>query len=101
MDQVIKAHAIFLENITKRSLLDDGKRELLNQLRGIFQTVHRFQNFLTKFDSRVSAELERRNQKKNAKFPETARGSQKDFFKDFVSLAKGEIEALYDTTQVR
>lgn len=102
LDQVIKAHSVFLDNITKRSLLDEGKRELLNQLRGIFETVYKFQAFLTKFDARVGIELNERKKKKMGTYTkEESLELQKGFFTDYVSLAKGEIEALYDTTQVK
>ncbi len=48
LDGVISAHTHFLETITSRSLLDRESRGLLNQLRGIFDSVHELKSFLGK-----------------------------------------------------
>lgn len=88
------AHEAFLATIMSRSLLDISKRELLNQLRAIFGTVHKLSDFLTKFDDRIMVEvLTRRNLKEAAI-------TRKKFFEDFLAQAKGEVEQLYTVTQV-
>jgi gamma-tubulin complex component 3 len=98
LDEVISAHESFLDTVTNRSLLNSSSRKLLNQLRGIFDTVHEFKDFLNKFDSSVMVEYERR---KNIKIhsPEQLREAQKEFFKKFVSHAKGKVETIYTAFQ--
>jgi hypothetical protein len=99
LDQVIRAHNSFLETITKRALLDRGKRELLNQLRGIFATIHQLKDFLTKFDDRVTVEMWTRKGPQLSSAAEQE--AQKHFFIEYIAQAKGEIERIYGVTQVR
>jgi len=97
LDEVIKAHEGFLATIMTRSLLDIGKRDLLNQLRAIFGTVYKLSDFLTKFDNRVSAEVKTRGKLKIT----AAAAAQRKFFDDYIVQSKGEVEQLYTVTQVR
>jgi len=97
LDEVIKSHQKFLQTIFKRSLLDLDSRELLNQLRGIFDSVHELRAFLQEFNGRVEHEIIHR---KNLE-PNTSEGkdAQLQFFSSYVMQAKGKIETLYTTTQ--
>ena len=99
LDQVIKAHESFLETITKRSLLDVGKRELLNQLRGIFATIHQLKEFLTQFDDRVTVEMWTRRDPRTASTPAAELEARKHFFIEYIAQAKGEFERIYGVTQ--
>jgi len=98
LDEVIKAHNKFLQAITSRSLLDPESRELLNQLRGIFDSVHELKSFLMEFDNRATLELQcRKGLKPNSNEQQQA---QSQFFASYIIQAKGKIETLYTTTQV-
>jgi len=101
LDQVIKAHDSFLETITKRALLDLGKRDLLNQLRGIFGTIHKLKDFLTEFDDRVTIEICIRRNPAYKSTPVAELEARKHFFIEYIAQAKGEIERIYGVTQVR
>lgn len=99
LDEVIKSHQKFLDTIFKRSLLDAESRDLLNQLRGIFDSVHELRTFLKEFNERVEVEVQsRKDLQPNT---EEVRCRQRQFFASYVMQAKGKIETLYTTTQVR
>lgn len=98
LDEVIKSHQKFLDTIFKRSLLDSENRDLLNQLRGIFDSVHELRIFLKEFNERVEVEVQ--NRKSLEPNTEEGRSAQKQFFASYVMQAKGKIETLYTTTQV-
>jgi len=96
---VITAHAQFLDTIKSRSLLVPESRELLNQLRGIFDSIHELRSFLKDLDDRVAVELQHRKGLKSNS--QEQREAQKQFFAGYIMQAKGKIETLYTTTQVR
>lgn len=99
LDEVIKSHQKFLDTIFKRSLLDADSRDLLNQLRGIFDSVHELRVFLLDFNERVEVEV--KNRKHLQPNTEEVRDAQRQFFSSYVMQAKGKIETLYTTTQVK
>jgi hypothetical protein len=79
--------------------LDPESRGLLNQLRGIFESVHELKIFLFDFDNRVTEELKyRKGLQPDASVRQEA---QKQFFASYIVQAKGKIETLYTTTQVK
>ncbi|XP_021963401.1 gamma-tubulin complex component 3 [Folsomia candida] len=96
LDEIISAHHRFLEAITSRSLLDLKNRELLNQLRGIFDSVHELKSFLSDFESEVEKELAHR---KNTLTSSDPISQTKEFFTSYIRHAKGKIETLHTTTQ--
>lgn len=71
---------------------------MLNQLRGIFDSVHELRIFLKEFNERVEVEVQ--NRKSLEPNTEEGRSAQKQFFTSYVMQAKGKIETLYTTTQV-
>ncbi|XP_069493082.1 gamma-tubulin complex component 3 isoform X1 [Ambystoma mexicanum] len=44
LDHIIAAHEVFLDSVISRCLLDADSRELLNQLRAVFDQIIEFQN---------------------------------------------------------
>ena len=60
LDEVIEAHEEFLQTLLKRSLLDDSSRELLTQLRTIYDRIIEFQATQNQLYFEAVAELEAR-----------------------------------------
>ena len=44
LDEVIEAHNLFLETLIKRALLDERSRDILTQLRAIYDRIVEFSN---------------------------------------------------------
>ncbi len=66
LDQVIEAHEEFLETLTKRSLLDAASRELLNQLRAIYDRILEFQAIQNRLYVASTSEAEARLEQREA-----------------------------------
>jgi gamma-tubulin complex component 3 len=60
LDEVIGAHEIFLRTLVKRSLLDEGSRDLLTQLRAIYDRIIEYQGIQSKLYISAVAEVEAR-----------------------------------------
>jgi len=60
LDQVIEAHEEFLQTLLKRALLDDESRELLMQLRAIYDRILEFQGIQSRLYAAASTEAEAR-----------------------------------------
>ena len=60
LDEVIEAHEEFLQTLLKRSLLDDGSRDLLTQLRTIYDRIIEFQATQNQLYVEAVSELEAR-----------------------------------------
>ena len=60
LDEVIEAHNEFIETLIKRALLDERSRDLLTQLRAIYDRIVEFQNIQNKLYLEAVAELEAR-----------------------------------------
>ncbi len=48
LDEVIEAHNLFLETLIKRALLDERSRDILTQLRAIYDRIVEFSNIQVK-----------------------------------------------------
>jgi len=61
LDEVIGAHEVFLRTLVKRSLLDEGSRDLLTQLRAVYDRIVEFQGIQAKLYISAAAEKEARD----------------------------------------
>ena len=53
LDEVIEAHKEFLETLVKRALLDERSRDVLTQLRAIYDRIVEFSNIQVSFEATV------------------------------------------------
>ena len=60
LDEVIEAHNEFIETLVKHALLDERSRDLLTQLRAIYDRIVEFQNIQNKLYLEAVAESEAR-----------------------------------------
>ena len=60
LDEVIEAHNEFLETLVKRALLDERSKDLLTQLRAIYDRILEFQNIQNKLYLAAVTEVEAR-----------------------------------------
>merc|ERR1719273_2257899 len=60
LDEVIEAHNEFIETLVKHALLDERSRDLLTQLRAIYDRIVEFQNIQNKLYLEAVSELEAR-----------------------------------------
>ena len=60
LDEVIDAHNEFIETLVKRALLDERSKDLLTQLRAIYDRIVEFQNIQNKLYLQAVAEKEAR-----------------------------------------
>merc|ERR1712029_397539 len=74
LDEVIEAHGEFLETLVKRALLDERSRDLLTQLRAIYDRIVEFQNIQNKLYLEAVAELEARRSHEDEINSRTRRG---------------------------
>ncbi|XP_076435742.1 gamma-tubulin complex component 3 homolog [Babylonia areolata] len=61
LDHIIAAHQVFLDTVLCRCLLDEKSREILTQLRTIFDLIIQFQTAQDSFYQAAGEELEARN----------------------------------------
>lgn len=73
LDHVIEAHQAFLDSIVARCLLNEGSREILTQLRAVFDRIVSFQNIVGSFfaattlESQATADYSSRQHRKAEK----------------------------------
>jgi gamma-tubulin complex component 3 len=60
LDEVIEAHNEFIETLVKHALLDERSRDLLTQLRAIYDRIVEFQNIQNKLYLEAVSEIEAR-----------------------------------------
>ncbi len=60
LDEVIGAHEVFLKTLLSKSLLDERSRELLTQLRAIYDRIIEFQGIQSKLYVAAVTEAEER-----------------------------------------
>ena len=60
LDEVIEAHTEFIETLVKRALLDERSKDLLDQLRAIYDRIVEFQHIQNKLYLAAVAETEAR-----------------------------------------
>jgi len=74
LDEVIEAHNEFIETLVKHALLDERSRDLLTQLRAIYDRIVEFQNIQNKLYLEAVAELEARRSHEDEINSRTRRG---------------------------
>ena len=75
LDEVIEAHSEFLETLVKRALLDERSRDLLTQLRAIYDRILEFQSIQNKLYLAAVAETEARKSHESEVSARGARGT--------------------------
>ncbi|XP_076370838.1 gamma-tubulin complex component 3 homolog isoform X1 [Tachypleus tridentatus] len=75
LDQVIAAHEQFLDSIMTRSLLDEESKDVLTQLRAIYDLVIRFQGIQTKFWYQALSEVDARKKLDSQIVSKTEKGN--------------------------
>merc|ERR1719322_1575995 len=74
LDEVIEAHNEFIETLVKHALLDERSRDLLTQLRAIYDRIVEFQNIQNKLYVEAVTELEARRSHEDEINSRTRRG---------------------------
>merc|ERR1719187_1544110 len=74
LDEVIMAHEEFLSTLVARALLDDRSREVLTQLRAIYDRILEFQGIQDRFYEDTMSEVESRKARDAGVAGRTARG---------------------------
>ena len=74
LDEVIEAHNEFIETLVKHALLDERSRDLLTQLRAIYDRIVEFQNIQNKLYLEAITELEARRTHEDEICSRTKRG---------------------------
>ncbi|XP_076356423.1 gamma-tubulin complex component 3 homolog isoform X1 [Tachypleus tridentatus] len=113
LDQVIAAHEEFLDSIMTRSLLDEESKDVLTQLRAIYDLIIRYQNIQTKFWQQALSEIEARKALEiriNAKTEkgkwgiteaelEVEKQRQLEFDKKVIPMTKAQLRVLANSYQ--
>merc|ERR1719336_2894359 len=75
LDEVIEAHNEFIETLVKHALLDERSRDLLTQLRAIYDRILEFQSIQNKLYLAAVAETEARKSHESEVSARGARGT--------------------------